>query len=76
MKGTNVIGIILIVLGTLALAYQRITYTKEKELVDVGPIGAITYTKKTFPLPPVIGGAAIAGGVALLLIESRSRSGM
>jgi hypothetical protein len=74
MKGaTGIIGILLIVLGVIALAYQGITYTTREKIVDVGPIKATKETEKTIPLPPILGGAALAGGVVLLIAGARSK---
>jgi uncharacterized membrane protein HdeD (DUF308 family) len=75
MKPALVIGIILIVLGVVALAYQGITYTtrEEKKVLDVGPIEATATVEreKTFPLPPILGIAALAGGIALVVVGSK-----
>jgi hypothetical protein len=64
-------GIVLIVLGVLALAYQGFTYTTRETVIDIGPITATADRERTFPLPPIIGIVAIAGGVALMLAGSR-----
>jgi uncharacterized membrane protein len=66
----RIIGILLIVLGLVALAYQGITYTKSEKVLEVGPITATKETKKTIPLPPVLGGVALLGGVVLLVASS------
>jgi uncharacterized membrane protein len=71
MKAATLIGILLIVLGVLALAYQGITYTKREKVLDVGPIEATKETRKTIPLPPVLGGVALVGGIALVLAGAR-----
>ena len=73
MRPTNIMGILLIVLGVLALAYQGITYTTREKVIDLGPIKATKETEKTFPLPPILGGAALAGGVVLLIAGARSK---
>jgi hypothetical protein len=67
MKMTAVLGLVLIVLGLGALAYQGITYTSRETVVDLGPIHATTERQKTFPLPPVLGMVAVAGGIVLLV---------
>lgn len=72
MKPVSIAGIILIVLGVFALAYQGITYTKHERVVDVGPIHATKDTQKTIPLPPILGGIAVIGGIALLAAGSKS----
>jgi hypothetical protein len=61
------IGVILIILGLVALAYQGISYTTREKVVDLGPIEASKETKRTIPLPPVVGFVAIVGGIILLL---------
>jgi len=66
----RIIGILLIVLGLVALAYQGITYTKSEKVLEVGPITATKETKKTIPLPPVLGGVALLGGIVMLVASS------
>ena len=66
-------AIVLIVAGVLALAYGGISYTREKKVVDIGPIEATAKTRETIPLPPLLGVAAIAGGVVLLVVGARKR---
>ena len=66
-------AIVLIVVGVFALAYGGISYTREKKVVDIGPIEATAKTRETIPLPPLLGVAAIAGGVVLLVVGARKR---
>jgi uncharacterized membrane protein HdeD (DUF308 family) len=72
MKTISIAGIVVIVVGIFALAYQGITYTKRERVVDVGPIHATKDMKKTIPLPPVVGGIALVGGIVLLAAASKS----
>ena len=69
----KIAGIVLIVVGVIALAYGGISYTREKKVLDIGPLEATTKERKTIPLPPVVGIAAIAGGVAILMVSGRKR---
>ena len=71
MKTTALLGLILVVLGALALAYQGITYTTHKKVLDIGPIQATETEHKTIPLPPILGGIALVGGIVLLVAGSR-----
>ena len=71
MDSLKIVGIALLVLGILALAYQGITYTKTEKVLEVGPITATKETKKTIPLPPVLGGVAVVGGIVLLVAGAR-----
>lgn len=74
MKPISIAGIVLIVLGVVALAYQGITYTSRETVLDIGPVQATAERQKTVPLPPVLGIAAVAGGVALLIVGMRKRT--
>jgi uncharacterized membrane protein len=74
MKPVAMLGIVLIVLGVVALAYQGITYTTREKVVDLGPLKVETKKEKTIPLPPVLGGLALAAGVVLVIVGSRGRS--
>jgi hypothetical protein len=74
MKPISWIGILLIVLGALALACQGINYTREKKVVDVGSVHVTAETHERISLPPILGGLALAGGVVLLVIGSKSKS--
>ena len=67
----KIVGIILIVLGVVALIFQGITYTKREKVIDIGPIHATADEKKTIPLPPILGGIALVGGIALLIAGGR-----
>jgi uncharacterized membrane protein HdeD (DUF308 family) len=69
----KIAGIVLIVVGVIALAYGGISYTREKKVIDIGPIEATTKTRETIPLPPVLGAAAIVGGIALIVVSARKR---
>ena len=62
-----IIGIVLIAMGLVSLAYQGITYTSRETVVEVGPLKATADKQRTIPLPPILGGIALAGGIALLL---------
>jgi len=67
-RSVMILGVVLIILGVLALAYQGITYTKREKILDVGPLQATADREKTIPLPPLVGGLALAGGIALVII--------
>lgn len=71
MKTTTILGIALILLGFVAFAYQGITYTTQKNVIDIGPLQATVDKKETIPLPPLVGGVALVGGIALLIVGVR-----
>lgn len=74
MKSTTILGIVLAVLGVLALVYQGFSYTREKNVIDIGPIHATADTREHVPLPPIVGGVALAAGVLLLVMGSRQKA--
>jgi len=74
MTPLAIVGVLLIALGVAALLYQRVTYTSRETVIDVGPVHATADRQRTLPLPPLVGIAAVAGGVALLVAGMRKRS--
>jgi uncharacterized membrane protein HdeD (DUF308 family) len=71
MRVPVLIGVILIVLGVLALAFQGISYVTEETIVEAGPIEIEAERERTIPLPTILGVVALAGGVVLVLVGSR-----
>ena len=71
MKPATVIGVILIVIGIIALAYQGITYTTREKVVDLGPLKVEANRERTIPLPPVVGVIALVGGIVLVAVSGR-----
>jgi hypothetical protein len=74
MRSITIIGILLILAGIASFAFDGIPYTTQEEVVEIGPLKATAEQEKSFPLPPVVGGVAIAGGFALV-IGGLKRSG-
>ena len=67
MKTNTVLAVILIVLGIVAFAYQGITYTTTEKAIDLGPLHVTAEKTHTIPLPPILGGIALVGGIVLLV---------
>jgi len=70
-KAFAVIGVVLIIGGAVALFYRGIPYTSRDVVIDVGPVTATAESSKTWPVPPIMGGLAIAGGVVLIAVGAR-----
>jgi hypothetical protein len=68
------VGLCGLVFGLAALVYQGFTYTSRDTVVDLGPIHATADRQHTFTLPPIVGLAAVAGGVVLLITGAKSRA--
>ncbi len=71
MRPYTVIGIILIAIGIISLAYQGISYKTRERVVDIGPVEVTSEKTKTIPLPPILGAVALAGGVVLLIVDRK-----
>jgi hypothetical protein len=68
---TNIVGIILIVLGILALAYQGFTYTTREKVAQIGDVKITADKEKSVYFPPILGGASLVAGIVLVLIGRR-----
>ena len=64
---TKVIGIILIVLGVVGLAYGGLSWTRRDTIVDAGPIEITADKTERVPLPPIAGGLLLIAGVVLVM---------
>ena len=60
-------GLVLIVIGAIALIWGGITYTTRDKVVDVGPLHASVEKKHHVPLSPIAGAVLLVGGVALVV---------
>ena len=71
MKTYSLLGIIFIVIGVIALGYEGVSYTTREKVLDIGPIEMTSEKTETIPLSPMVGAAALIGGLALLVIGSK-----
>lgn len=71
MKSTGIIGVILIAIGIIAFAYGGFTYTKREKIIDAGPLQVSADREKTVPLPPILGGICLVGGIILVLAGNK-----
>jgi uncharacterized membrane protein len=74
MKPIVWVGILLIVFGGLALAYQGFSYTHQEKVLDLGPIHATAEKQEHVSIPPILGGLALVGGIALLVVGGKKGS--
>jgi uncharacterized membrane protein len=73
MKPATVIGIVLILVGIVGFALGGFSFTHEKKDVDMGPLQISHEQKKTVPIPPILSGVALVGGIALVFAGSKSK---
>jgi uncharacterized membrane protein len=71
MKPAGIVGIILIAIGILALAYGGFSYTTREKVIDAGPLQVSADKEKTVPLPPILGGLCLVGGIVLVLAGNK-----
>jgi len=71
MRTMTLVGVLLILLGVAAPVYQGISYTSREQVLKIGPVEATKETTKTIAFPPVLGGAALVGGIVLVLLGAR-----
>ena len=69
----KLVGIVLIVIGVVGLAYGGITYTTREKVLDIGPLEATAERRHTVPLPPVLGAVALIGGIALMIAGAKRK---
>lgn len=70
----KLVGIVLIVLGVIGLAYGGFTWTTREKVVDLGPLQVTQDKTRSLPLPPIAGGVCLVAGVLLLIAGGRQKS--
>lgn len=71
MKPSSVVGILLIIIGIVGFAVGGFTFKHEKKDVDMGPIQIQHQQTKHVPIPPILSGIALVGGIGLLVVGAR-----
>lgn len=74
MKPIMWVGILLVVLGALALGYQGFTYTHHERVMDVGSMHVTREDHDRVSIPPILGGLALVGGIVLLAVGATKKS--
>ncbi len=72
MKPTGILGIILIAIGIIALAYGGFTsFTTKENVAKLGPLEINKQDEHRVPVGPIVGGVCLAGGIVLLLAGNK-----
>lgn len=71
MKPIGIVGLILIAIGIIALAYGGFSYTTREKVIDAGPLQVSADKQKSVPFPPILGGICLVGGIVLVLAGNR-----
>ena len=67
------VGIVLIIIGIVALVWGGVFWTERDTIVDAGPLEISTEDREGFGLPPVLGVIALVGGIILLALPGGRR---
>ena len=70
----RLVGIVLVILGVVGLAYGGVTWTTKEKVVDLGPLQVTHDKTQSLPLPPIAGGVCLVAGVVLLVAGGRQKS--
>ena len=73
MAARRGIGIVLIIIGVVALVWGGVFWTDRDTVIDAGPIEIATENREGFALPPVLGIIALVGGIVLVAIPGKRR---
>ena len=69
----RILGIILIVVGLLALALPYVTFTKKEKVLDIGPIEAVAEKQENVPVSPIVGGIILLAGAGIVIASIRKK---
>lgn len=75
MSAISKTGLVLVVLGTIALLLAMIKFKSKQEILRIGEFRATTTSEKTFPELVYGGGALVLVGGVLLFTGSRRSGG-
>jgi hypothetical protein len=73
MKPSTIIGILLILVGIIGFAVGGFSFTHEHQDAKIGPLNIEHKQTSTVPIPPILSGIALVGGIVLVVVGSRSR---
>lgn len=73
MSARRVIGLVLVIVGIVALAWGGVFWTDRDTVLDAGPLEVQTEEREGFAVPPLLGVIALIGGIALMAIPDRRR---
>jgi hypothetical protein len=68
----KLLGVVLIAVGILMLVFGNVSFTREKKVLDAGPIEINKKEKKTIGWPNYAGGIAILAGVIVLVAGAKN----
>ena len=73
MSARKIVGLVLVVVGIVALVWGGVFWTNQKTVLDAGPLHVTTADRDGVRVPPVVGALALIGGIVLLVLPDRRR---
>lgn len=73
MTGMRIVGLVLVVIGLIGLLWGGVFWTRERTVVDIGPIEAKAQEREGVPISPIVGGLILVAGVVLMIVPSRRK---
>lgn len=73
MTAARIAGLVLIAIGLIGLLWGGLSWTRERTVVDVGPVDVRAEERESIPVPPIVGGIALVAGIVLLVVPGRRR---
>lgn len=65
---TNILGIILIILGISGFIYRGITYKSDENIAQIGGLKVTAQEEKTIPIEPWMSGLVLIAGIVLVVV--------
>jgi drug/metabolite transporter (DMT)-like permease len=72
MTARRIVGLVLVVLGIVALMWGGVFWTDRDTVIDAGPLQVTTEEREGVRVPPIVGIIALIGGVVLLVVPGRA----
>ena len=73
MRARQIVGLVLVIVGIVALAWGGVFWTRNKTVIDAGPLEVKTQQHEGFSVPPILAVGSLVVGAALLLVPGRRR---
>lgn len=74
MTAARIAGLVLVAIGLIGLLWGGLSWTREKTVVDLGPVDVRAQERESIPVPPIVGGVALVAGIVLLVLPARRRA--
>jgi uncharacterized membrane protein HdeD (DUF308 family) len=74
MDARRIVGLLLVVVGIVALVWGGVFWTDRNTVLDAGPVEITTTDREGVAVPPIVGAIAIVGGILLLVMPVRRRA--